>query len=164
MTETNGRQKFIIDQAIGQIDRFEERSSENGAIDTGEALALIDRVRGVLGEIRNPAPAQAERPRTVGEMIEEPARLVAEQMQIKKRKDFLDVEFQQIECEKSETLRNLAPGVFVDAPAHHVYGGIITKIKGRTAYVEVFEAVDGTITRRFCLDDLQKISPKICDD
>ena len=49
MTGTSGRQKFIIDQAIGQIDRFEERSSEIGAIDTGEALALIDRVRGVLG-------------------------------------------------------------------------------------------------------------------
>ena len=52
----------------------------------------------------------------------------------------------------------LKPGAEVDAPRHRVFGGVIKKIQGRTAYVDVFEATEGTITRRLALGDLQAVT------
>ena len=49
----------------------------------------------------------------------------------------------------------LKPGAEVDAPRHCVFGGVIKKIKGKTAYVDIYEATEGTITRRFAIGDLE---------
>lgn len=54
--------------------------------------------------------------------------------------------------------KTLKPGTEVDAPRHQVYGGVIKKIRGRVAYVMVFEATEGTITRRLALGDLEAVS------
>ena len=51
----------------------------------------------------------------------------------------------------------LKPGAEVDAPRHRIFGGVIKKIKGKTAYVDIFEATEGTITRRLALGDLEAV-------
>jgi hypothetical protein len=51
----------------------------------------------------------------------------------------------------------MKPGTHVDAPRHHVYGGVIKKICGRVAYVDIYEATEGTITRRLALRDLEAV-------
>ncbi|MBH05154.1 MAG: hypothetical protein CMJ20_02415 [Phycisphaeraceae bacterium] len=60
--------------------------------------------------------------------------------------------------------KQLKPGAEVDAPRHHVYGGVIKKIKGRVAYVDIYEATEGTITRRFSLGDLEAVRGKTASD
>ena len=54
----------------------------------------------------------------------------------------------------------LEPGAEVDAPRHRVFGGVIKKIQGRVAYVDIFEATEGTITRRLALGDLEAVKKR----
>ena len=51
---------------------------------------------------------------------------------------------------------NLVAGVRVDSPALGIYGGVIKKRKGRTAYVEIYNSHEGVITRRILIDNLTK--------